>query len=181
MKNKRPRLLGLWVGISLALVFLPICLRPLLRKSKTWQVGTQVGGKPAVVRITWTLDRGIRLGHMYIVGGGNWEYSTEVAFYDGSRLQFDTTSQPVGLWQLEGAYYVACHDAGAGWSLGRLKNDGSVASVSPGDLPAGPRPWNLESPWDLGARRTVEGGGLESWEESFQRWLKWTAKGKRDR
>lgn len=150
MDNRRRKRLVVWMiilfGVIVVAVGLGIGLKHFLRESEIWEYETAVGAEPATIRVTWTSDRYFGLGrHGPGVGGGNWEYLTEVAFRDGRHLRFKTSLEPRALWKLQGNYYVACYHASE-WVLARVDGDGGVVAIHPGDLPPGPRKWNLLRP-----------------------------------
>ncbi len=131
------------------------------RDTKTWDVSADVGGKPAVVTITWTLPWRVTWGPQDLVRWGDDKYRTKVEFKQDKGFSFVTSSEPRAIWLLGNRYYVACKTSGRDWLIVRIGAEGSTEVISKKDLPDGAREWNLVPKEDRA-----------EWQADFEKWAK---------
>jgi hypothetical protein len=113
------------------------------REAKSWAITTKIGGRPVQVLITWSYRPGIMVGHQYLIRGGGDRYAVTVKLDSGKRVDFSVDREPKAIWELHGAYYVACRSPGKEWLLAKLNESGKLTPICRKDLAEGKLVWNL--------------------------------------
>ncbi|NLW85654.1 MAG: hypothetical protein GXY38_02140 [Planctomycetes bacterium] len=144
--------------MSMAILLLSVFFS---RDTRTWYVNTEIGGRPAVVTITWILPWHVALGPQDLVRWGEDKYRTKVDFGQNEDFSFVTSSEPKAIWLLNDRYYAACKTSGKDWLIVLINAEGRTKSISENDLPDGDRRLNLvpEEDW-------------AEWQKDFERWAK---------